>query len=51
MEKSQEATRVRPKVKPGRTKDTSPEASLRKKRMVRFFDYNLLTILISLICF
>ena len=51
MEKSQEARRVRPKVKPGRTKDTGPEASSRKKRMVRFFDYNLLTILISLICF
>lgn len=51
MEKSQKAKRVKPKVKQNRTKDTGAEASAGKKRMIRFFDYNLLTILISLICF
>ncbi len=51
MEKSQKAKRVKPKVKQSRTKDTGAEVSAAKKRMVRFFDYNLLTVLISLICF
>lgn len=51
MEKSQKAKRVKPKVKQNRTKDTGAEVSAAKKRMVRFFDYNLLTVLISLICF
>lgn len=51
MEKNQNVRRVKPKVKQNRTKDMRTETAAGKKRMVRFFDYNLLTILISLICF
>lgn len=51
MERSQETRRVRPNEKRSRPKDMSAKAVSRRKRFVRFFDYNLLTILISLICF